>query len=289
MAAKRVRARDDERRNAEHIGREAGRRQRPDELLGRDQDLAAQMPALLLAGELILEVHARRAGLDHRAHQLERVQGAAEPGLGVGDDRRDQADVGALGPRDLVRAHQRVVQPADHGRDRVRRVERLVRVRLSGQVRVGGDLPAREVDRLEPGLQHLDGLSTRHGAERRDVVALAEQLPQALRAHPCDRVLHADRAAQPNDVLTRVRPFDPAPARIGRPLALQLLRFAADPRLRRRVDHRCLLGVGSWIREREKPSAEAKGRGRVRAVRAQGRALGTGYAVEAAYGWGEQG
>ena len=245
----RVGARDDERRDAEHVGRQARRGQRPDELLGRDQDLAAQMPALLLAGELVLEVHARRACLDHRSHQLERVQRAAEPGLGVGHDRRDQADVGAFGPRDLVRAHQRVVQPSDHGRDRVRRVERLVRVRLAGQVRVGGDLPAREVDRLESGLQHLDGLSTRHGAERRDVVPLPQQLPQSLRAEPRDRVLHADRATEPDDILTRVRPLDPAPARVGRPLVFQLLRFAADPGLRRRVDHRvpprCVGGHGS--------------------------------------------
>ena len=55
----------------------------------RDQHLAAQMAALLFGGELVLEVHAGGAGLDHRLHQFERVQRAAEAGLGVGDDRRD--------------------------------------------------------------------------------------------------------------------------------------------------------------------------------------------------------
>ena len=247
------------------------------------------MPALLLAGELILEMHARRAGLDHRAHQLERVQSAAEPGLGVGNDGRDQADVGALGPRDLVRAHQRVVQPADHGRDRVRRVERLVRVRLSGQVRVGGDLPAREVDRLEPGLQHLDGLSTRHGTERRDVVTLAEQLPQALRAHPRDRVLHADRTAQPNDVLTRVRPFDPAPARIGRPLAAPAPPLRGGPGPSSSCRSSVPPGCGVMDPGTRKPSAEAKGRGRVRAVESPGPRPRDRIRRRTAYGWGERG
>ena len=56
---------------------------------GRDQHLAAQVAALLLGRELVLEVHAGGAGLDHGLHQLERVERAAEAGLGVGDDRRE--------------------------------------------------------------------------------------------------------------------------------------------------------------------------------------------------------
>jgi hypothetical protein len=38
-------------------------------------------------------VNARGARLDHRLHQLERVQHAAEAGLGVGDDGREEIDV----------------------------------------------------------------------------------------------------------------------------------------------------------------------------------------------------
>ena len=60
--------------------------------LGRDEDLAAQVAALLLGRELVLEVHAGGARLDHGLHQLEGVERAAEAGLGVGDDRREPVD-----------------------------------------------------------------------------------------------------------------------------------------------------------------------------------------------------
>jgi hypothetical protein len=49
--------------------------------------------ALLHRGELVLEVHAGGARLDHRLHQLERVQDAAESGFGIGDDRREVVDI----------------------------------------------------------------------------------------------------------------------------------------------------------------------------------------------------
>jgi hypothetical protein len=93
-----------------HVGREAGRDERADELAGRDEHLAAHVAALLLAGELVLEVHARGAGLDHRLHQLVGVERAAEAGLGVGHDRRQPvAPSLALGVLDLVGAQQRLV------------------------------------------------------------------------------------------------------------------------------------------------------------------------------------
>ena len=53
------------------------------------EHLAAHVAALLLGGELVLEVDAGGAGLDHRLHQLEGVERAAEAGLGVGHDRRE--------------------------------------------------------------------------------------------------------------------------------------------------------------------------------------------------------
>ncbi len=77
---------------------------------GRHQHLAAHVAALLLAGELVLEVHAGGARLDHRLHQLEGVERPAEAGLGVGDDRREPvAVILALGVLDLVGAEERVV------------------------------------------------------------------------------------------------------------------------------------------------------------------------------------
>ena len=78
-----------ERRHAHHVGREPRGDERADELRRRHEHLAAHVAALLLGGELVLEVHARGARLDHRLHQLERVERAAEAGLGVGHDRRE--------------------------------------------------------------------------------------------------------------------------------------------------------------------------------------------------------
>ncbi len=51
--------------------------------------LPPEMAALLLAGELVLEMNARGAGLDIGLHDLEAVERAAEAGLGIGDDRRE--------------------------------------------------------------------------------------------------------------------------------------------------------------------------------------------------------
>jgi hypothetical protein len=114
-------------------------------------------------------VHACRARLDHRLHQFERVERPAEAGLRVGDDRRQPVcAVPALGVLDLVSAQQGVVQAPDERGRRVGRIQALVGVRVPGQVGVGGDLPAGQVDRLQAGLNHLHGLSARHRAQRRD-------------------------------------------------------------------------------------------------------------------------
>ena len=213
-----------ERRHAEHVGREARRQEGADELAGRHEHLAAEMAALLLRRELILEVDARRARLDHPLHQLEGVQRAAEAGLGVGDDREQVVDgIGlALRPLDPVGAHERVVQPLHHRRDAVRRVEALVGIDVRGEVAVRRDLPAGEVDRLQPGLRHLHRLAAGEGAERGDVVLLGEQPPELLGAVPGERVLDPERAAQPEHVLGRVVAVDPVPAVGLGPVAAEL-------------------------------------------------------------------
>ena len=56
--AERVGARDQDRRHARDVGGEARGDERADELGGRDEDLAAEVAALLLRGELVLEVDA---------------------------------------------------------------------------------------------------------------------------------------------------------------------------------------------------------------------------------------
>ena len=84
-----VGARDDQRRRAHHVGGEPRGVEVADMRGGRDQHLAAEMAALLLRRELVLEVDAGGARLDEGLHDLEGVERAAEAGLGVGDDRRE--------------------------------------------------------------------------------------------------------------------------------------------------------------------------------------------------------
>ncbi len=211
----RVGARDEHGRDVEDVGREPRRDERPDELARRDEHLAAEVAALLLGRELILEVDPGGAGLDERLHQLERVERTAEAGLGVGDDRREPVGaVLALGGVDLVGSQKRVVDPLHERRRAVRRVEALVGVGVAGEVRVGRDLPAGEVDRLQAGLHHLHGLRSGQRAERGDVVLGVQQLPQALGAEARQRVLDVEATADALDVVLHVGAFDPRPATV---------------------------------------------------------------------------
>ena len=93
-----IRARDQHGRDAGDVGREPGRGERADELRCRNEHLAAQVTALLLRGQLVLEVDACCARFDHRAHQLVRLERAAETGLGVRDDRRAASRPAGLRP-----------------------------------------------------------------------------------------------------------------------------------------------------------------------------------------------
>jgi hypothetical protein len=205
----RVGARDEDGRHVEHVRREPGRHERADELTRRHEHLSAQVAALLLGRELVLEVDARGTRLDERLHELERVERPAEARLRVRDDRREPVrPVAALRRLDLVGAQEGAVDALHEGRGAVRRIEALVRVGLAGEVRVGRDLPAGEVDRLQAGLHHLHGLRAGERAEGGDVLLLVHELPQTLGTEPRDRVLHVEPSADPLDVLVRVRPLD---------------------------------------------------------------------------------
>ncbi len=177
-----VGARDEDGRHAADVRRKARRDQLVDRLLRRHQDLAAHVPALLGARELVLEVHAGGAGVDHRLHEFEGVQHAAEPRLRVGDDRLQPVDlVVAFRVADLVGAQQRVVDLAHHRRHGIRRVQRLVRVHLAREVRVARDLPAGEIDGLESGAHLLHRLVAGQRAERIHERQLVEVAPELLR------------------------------------------------------------------------------------------------------------
>src|ERR1019366_1689325 len=209
-----VGARDEERRHVRYVGREARRDECADESARGDEHLAAHVSAFFFARELIFEMDAGGARLDHRLHELEGVQRTAEPCFRVGDDRREPVAFAlSLAVLDLIRALERRVDLLDDGGDAVSRVERLVRVHLAREVRVRRDLPAREVDGLEAGADLLDGLVAGHGAERVDVRLAVEELPEALGPQPCEGVFDVYRAAQPFHVCFGVGTNDAVEAR----------------------------------------------------------------------------
>src|SRR5215211_8316985 len=217
--------RDNDGRNAHDVGREPGGDEVPDGLGSGNQDLATHVPALLLGGELVLEVNARGAGFDHGLHQLEDVERATETGLGIGDYGGEPIDsVPALGVMDLVGPLQRLVDPPDHVRHAVGWVQTLIRIHVPGQVGISRHLPPGEVDRLQPRLDLLHSLIARQSSESPHERTLVHQAPEPLSAHPRERVLDPDRTPQPRHIISRVRTLDPLPT-----LALPLPGYPARP------------------------------------------------------------
>ena len=86
IGSERIGTRDDDARNAADVRSQPSRVERTNVLACRNEDLAAEMPALLLGGELILPVHARGTGGDHAFHEFEGIQRSAEAGLSVSND-----------------------------------------------------------------------------------------------------------------------------------------------------------------------------------------------------------
>ncbi|CPM55675.1 Uncharacterised protein [Bordetella pertussis] len=216
---------------AHHVGDQAGRDQLGHSLAGRHQHLAAHVAALLHRSQLVFEVHASRARLDHGLHQFEGVEHAAETGLGIGHDGRVVIDVIlvarvlAFHPLDLVATRQGVVDPAHHLRHRVGGVQRLVRVHLAGQVGVAGHLPAGQVDGLQAGLDLLHGLVAGQRAQRIDEGLAMQRIPQAGRAAARQRMLDGHRAAQADHILGAVGALDALPAGVLGPVFLQVADF----------------------------------------------------------------
>ena len=109
-----VGAGDEQGRDVEHVGRQPRRDQLVDRLLRRHEHLAAHVAALLRGRELVLEVHAGGAGLDHRLHQLEGVQTPPKPASAsatIGANQSGRLAVLAGRAVDLIGAHERVVDP----------------------------------------------------------------------------------------------------------------------------------------------------------------------------------
>ena len=165
------------------------------------------------------------AGFDHSLHQLERVERATETRLRVGEDGREPVTSGVsvraavslpplhrLRMLDLIRAKERLVDAADDAGDAVRRVEALVGIGLPGKIGVGRDLPAAQVDRVEPRLHLLHRLVSGQRPQRRDVFFRGQEVPEPERPKPRERVLDAHRAAEPRDILLGVRPRNAVPS-----------------------------------------------------------------------------
>ena len=180
----------------------------------------------------------RRPRLDHGLHQLERVQGAAEARLGVGDDRCEPVGLcPPLRPLDLVGPQERIVDLADHGGRAGGRVEAEVGIHLAGLVVVRGHLPPAHVDRRDAGLHDLDGLVAGEGAERPDILPGLHQVPEPRGSHCGQRLLDPNRPPQPYHVAGSVGPPDPAPAGVVRPLALERLHVVPDASCKVDVRH----------------------------------------------------
>src|SRR2546427_8031031 len=180
------------------------------------------MSALLRGGELVLEMHAGRAGLDHRLRDLERMERSAEAGLRVGHDRREPVDVVLAGHvLLLIFPTLCVADPSHDVRDTVGRVQAQIGVHLTRVVAVRRDLPSAQVDRTESCADLLDRLVPGEGAEGLDVVFRTEELPEPFGPELRERVPDPDGPAQPIDVRGTIRPYDAGPAFRAPPILFQ--------------------------------------------------------------------
>jgi hypothetical protein len=114
----------------------------------------------------------------------------------------------ALGMLDLVGALESLVDPLAELRPGIGGIERLVGIHGPGGVGVGGDLPARQVDRLEAGADHLHRLVAAEGAERIDITLAPQQLPEPPRTSPGERMFDGKRASQPLHLRHAIGPVD---------------------------------------------------------------------------------
>ncbi len=166
-----------------------------------------------------------RACFDHGAHQFEGIQIAAKARFRVGHNGGQPVDAIMAGHvRNLIGAQQRVVQAARQVGSAVGRVERLVGVGLARIVGITRNLPATEVDRLEPCLHHLDCLVACHRPQRPDEWLGVEQIPQPFGAAARQRVFNMHGAAQPHHFFGCVAAVNALPAWILTPAARQIIR-----------------------------------------------------------------
>jgi len=114
-------------------------------------------------------MHARSAGLDHGFGELVHVERTAESRFHVGHDRREPVGCGvALEVIDLIGAGEGVIDAAHDIGHAIGRIQTLIGIHLPRAVCIGGDLPAAQVNRLEPGFDGLHRLISGQTPKRRD-------------------------------------------------------------------------------------------------------------------------
>ena len=90
----------------------------------------------------------------------------------------------------------------------VRRIKALVWIHGAGGVGVRRNLPTGEVDRLEPGANHLHGLVARHRPECGDVTIAPKELPQAVGRKFGQGMVNSDRAPQTYEAVGVIIPLE---------------------------------------------------------------------------------
>src|SRR5260370_7576148 len=127
------------------------------------------------------------------------VERAAEARFRLGKERRKRITAAALAlcRFDLVGAKRSAIDAIHEGRRAVTGVEALVWVNVTCGVGIRGDLPAAAVNRLQPGLYHLDGLIPGHGSQSRDVSIGVHEVPEAFGAQARTGLLHLNRPPTP--------------------------------------------------------------------------------------------
>ncbi len=215
--AGRIGARDNDRRNVGNIGRQS----RGDEIgngrAGRDEHFASHVPAFLFAGELVFKMHSGRARLDHCFGQFENVKRPAEPGFSIGHDRREPVDFAlAFSVLNLVGPLQCLVDPFNHCRHAVRRIQALVRIHLTSEIGIRGNLPTAQIDCLQSRLHLLNRLIAGERAEGGHVILgcnSSHSFSAPRRARVCSgtRCLAVAARLLPNKV-ARPRPSAALPA-----------------------------------------------------------------------------
>ena len=161
------------------------------------------MAAFFHRSQLIFEVNGRCTGFNHRFHQFKGIQYAAKTGFGIRHDRQEIIGITRIvrfntrRPLDLIRAAEGVVDPLDHSRNGVGRVERLIRIHTGGQVRICRHLPARQINRFDACFCLLQCLPASQCAKAVDIAFFRltmQQTPHFRCAHLRQRAFRVHRA-----------------------------------------------------------------------------------------------